>query len=132
MQVKVQQKSVNKIKFSNRRPYIFYTSGKEGTVKLWDARKFTEPIYTFNEHESGLSNVQSDFLCDDKYLVTGSSKNLVCFSSDPRFSFTTLIMEIWFQYMKLLRIWFLWSAHSTNRIRWLLLIRLFSQITSIL
>jgi WD40 repeat protein len=83
---KAHKNKLNSIKFNHNDKYLL-SSGRDSLCRLWDMRKL--PIgenpdlnanYCVNEYKGHLCkgfNIESNFFCEEKYIVTGSEDSFI-------------------------------------------------------
>jgi WD40 repeat protein len=96
--LKAHVKGLNKIDFS-RIDQTFYTSGRDNKINIWDIRFFKndyksrcpepqnvsdtgvmvgrEPLLTLSNHSCETHHIQSGYMLNSKYIITGSEEDMV-------------------------------------------------------
>ena len=86
-------KGINKVDFSTI-DQTFYTSGRDNRINIWDIRQLKEskkssynhyidgsftpkPLYELNRHMCESHHIQSGYMLNSRYIITGSEENLV-------------------------------------------------------
>lgn len=96
-ELKAHEKGINKIDFSTR-DQTFYTSGRNNRINIWDIRQLKEykpmtqkfhsgntgneiinpqPVFELDKHICQSHHIQSGYMQDSKYIITGSEENLI-------------------------------------------------------
>ena len=81
--------------FGSTRSTIFFSSGDDGLIKVWDARTLgladadAQPVGVFAGHDDGITSLDSRG--DDRYIVSNSKDQTLKLWDVRRFSSETAI-----------------------------------------